>query len=426
MRKIPSPTQRWLDEEATAVQIAEQQIWSQVLVPAPERWFDLAIVIEDSPSLKRWEDTLEELQTLVERQGAFRQIRTWRVRGQGGGAIELLPHGQASATAQRSCPAQALLDPTGRRMIWLVSDCTSELWDYPPIYAALEKWGKYSPLAIVQLLPERLWPGTALGMGQPMRLPAVTPGATHAILSAKATPIYPVVEEEAELTGPTVDSVQKKAPRRTLILPVISLEPEPLARWTKVTSGVGDTSFVGLQIDLSDLTPAAAPLPNDQTPEQRVRLFCATASITAQKLAGLMAAVPVSLPVVHLNQRYEPTGQAPAGISPQGAGNEPKEIQRNLLPQSRQVHVAEVFMGGLLDAVPPPPDRPDQPTQYRFAELVRQMLIDAVPISKTTKVLDVVSVDISQRLGLGTKSFAALLASLPELDVEGQQTIQLQ
>jgi hypothetical protein len=31
-----------------------------------------------------------------------------------------------------------------------------------------------------------------------------------------------------------------------------------------------------------------------------------------------------------LNQRYEPTGQAPAGISPQGAGNEPKEIQTDL------------------------------------------------------------------------------------------------
>jgi hypothetical protein len=29
-----------------------------------------------------------------------------------------------------------------------------------------------------------------------------------------------------------------------------------------------------------------------------------------------------------LIQRYEPTGQAPAGISPQGAGNEPKEIQQ--------------------------------------------------------------------------------------------------
>lgn len=43
MRKIPSPTQCWLDEEATAVQIAEQGVWSPVLVPAPERWFDLAI-----------------------------------------------------------------------------------------------------------------------------------------------------------------------------------------------------------------------------------------------------------------------------------------------------------------------------------------------------------------------------------------------
>jgi hypothetical protein len=30
------------------------------------------------------------------------------------------------------------------------------------------------------------------------------------------------------------------------------------------------------------------------------------------------------------NQRYEPTGQAPAGVSPQGAGNEPKEIQSHL------------------------------------------------------------------------------------------------
>ncbi len=28
------------------------------------------------------------------------------------------------------------------------------------------------------------------------------------------------------------------------------------------------------------------------------------------------------------NQRYEPTAQAPVGVPPQGAGNEPKEIER--------------------------------------------------------------------------------------------------
>ena len=44
---------------------------------------------------------------------------------------------------------------------------------------------------------------------------------------------------------------------------------------------------------------------------------------TVRKLAGLLAAAPVSLPVVRL-------------------------IRQTMLPQSSQVHVAEVFLGGIL------------------------------------------------------------------------------
>ena len=410
-RKIPSPTQRRLDEEATAIQIAQQGIWSPVLVPAPERWFDLAIVVEDSPSLKLWQDTIEELQTLVERQGAFRQIRTWRLTGKGGSELTLSPNWQTNPPQARSQSAKSLLDPTRRRLIWLVTDCTSDRWDSPAIYEWLRRWGKHSPLAIVQLFPERLWPRTALGIGQPIRLSAGTPGATHAILSAKATPVYPRFAEQEqesearsqEPEGNTSESPDKPGAGRlaSMILPVISLEPEPLARWAKVISGVGEASLIGLKLDLNDLTPVTdtASAANELTPEQRVRQFCATASITAQKLAGLMAAVPVSLPITHL-------------------------IQKNLLPQSRQVHVAEVFMSGLLEAVPPPPDHSDRPTHYRFPEPVRLTLIDAVPISKTIKVMDIVSANISERLGLGTKSFAALIASLPNLEPDQQQTLQ--
>jgi hypothetical protein len=132
MRKIPSPTQRGLDEEATAVRIAEQGVWSPVQVPAPERWFDLAIVVEDSPSLQLWQETIAELQALVEGQGAFRQIRTWRLRGERGCPLQLFPNWQATSTPTPARRADALLDPTGRRLVWLVSDCTSELWDAPP------------------------------------------------------------------------------------------------------------------------------------------------------------------------------------------------------------------------------------------------------------------------------------------------------
>ncbi|MGI0488887.1 SUMF1/EgtB/PvdO family nonheme iron enzyme, partial [Pantanalinema rosaneae CENA516] len=237
---------------------------------------------------------------------------------------------------------------------------------------------------------------------------AATPGATQAMLSRGAVPVYPEVnqeqeesedqDQESEVGQELADSRQQTADS-SIILPIISLEPEPVSRWAKVTTGAGDTRVAGLQMFLNQLAPQpdASAQPNPLTPEQRVQQFCATASITAQKLAGLMAAVPVSVPIAHL-------------------------IQQTLLPQSQQVHLAEVFMGGLLDANQP--NQPQQPTQYYFPEPVREKLIDAVPISKTTQVLDIVSAYISERLGLGIKSFAALIADCRQLEPHQQQTIQ--
>ena len=212
-------------------------------------------------------------------------------------------------------------DPTRRQIIWLVSDCTSDAWDRAAIYELLRDWGRYSPLAILQLFPERLWSRTALGMGTPMWFRACGAGAPQAEVAARATPVYPSFFEDE-------DEAEEQQQER-VAFPVISIEPEPVKRWSNVTAGKPDFRVVGFEIDLESLEP---PEPetngNGSAPsaEQRVRRFCATASITSQKLAGLMAAVPVSLPVVHL-------------------------IQETMLPQSRQVHVAEVFMGGLMEAV---------------------------------------------------------------------------
>ncbi len=407
MRKVASPTQKILDEAATAIQIVEQNVWSPVLVAAPERWFDLAIVVEASESLAIWAETIAELVELVEQQGAFRQIRVWRL-SESGGAIALVLNGQTSVSSQsRHC--DALKDPTGRRMIWLVSDCTSRLWRQSRIYEVLRDWGRSAPLVLVQLFPERLWRRTALGMGRPMRLQSVGLGATQARLAAEAVPFYPELEDEDEVD----QEGRKVAASEVVTLPTISLEPEPLKRWAKIMAGCPLTSLVGMEIDLarlklvqasdrvqvaagSELGGALLRSVSSLSPEERVQQFCATASITAQRLAGLMAAVPVSLPVVHL-------------------------IQQTLLPQSRQVHVAEVLMGGLLEHRA---TAPDQPPVYQFIDSVRDILIDAVPISKTLRVLDTVSAHIAERLGRGVKSFPALIVLLPELTLEQQATVQ--
>lgn len=82
-----------------------------------------------------------------------------------------------------------------------------------------------------------------------------------------------------------------------------------------------------------------------------------------------MAAAPVSLPVVHL-------------------------IQQTLLQESTQVHVAEVFMSGLIRAFPLPND----PTQrgYDFlSDTVRDRLGKAVSIPDTLKVIETISAHVS-------------------------------
>jgi formylglycine-generating enzyme required for sulfatase activity len=123
--------------------------------------------------------------------------------------------------------------------------------------------------------------------------------------------------------------------------------------------------------------------------EARVELFLATASSPAQRLAGMMAAVPVSLPVVHL-------------------------LQQRLLRDPDPVYIAEVYASGLLTPLPNP-DAPAQPTQYDFLPEVRALLNRRTPLDETEAVWDTLSQEIVRSLGLPPiKSFTALLIPKPE------------
>jgi formylglycine-generating enzyme required for sulfatase activity len=382
MRKVPSPTQFVLDVESTAIRYAEQLFWSPVLVPAPERWLDLAIVVEVSSSLEIWHDTIAELVELVEQQGIFRHTSTWRLHQSSVKQLQVSPNWN-SKTRQSDRSLDALKDPTRRQIIWLVSDCTSDLWLAPPIYRAIADWGKFSPIALVQLFPERLWSRTSLGLGRAVRLPSVGAAASLNCLKTAAKPVYPSHRKASPLKDPA-------------IVPIVSIEPEAFKRWAKVTAGFNTIGIIGIETDLANLPPhppESETMTASLTAEDRVLQFCATASVTAQRLAGLIAAVPVSLPIVHL-------------------------IQKTMLPQSQQVHVAEVFMGGLMELI-----TNIDPPQYQFIKDVRETIVDAVPTIKTMSVIDTVSAYISQRLGLGIKNFAALIAD-PALTTAQKEELQ--
>ena len=309
MRKVASRTETILDEEATARQIAEKNIWIPVLEPAPERWLELALVIEESSSLPIWQETITELQTLLERQGAFRDVRTWRLNANADESLYLLPGQGAAPLRQRPRNPKELIDPSGRRLILLVSDCVSDMWRSGKIQTLLRRWANQNPLSVLQLLPESYWRRSGLGAGISVQLGAFAPGVPNSQLVIEEIP--PWLEVNLATALP---------------LPVVTLEPEPLAQWARLVAGTGGTRMPGVLFDSALMAAMVEEMEqtiSSRSASELVQHFRATASSTARRLAGLMAAIPVTLPVVRL-------------------------IQQTMLPESGQIHLAEVFMSGLL------------------------------------------------------------------------------
>lgn len=78
-RLSPSLHRRVIDEDATATFIADTGLWTPVMRPAPDRWFDVVLAVDSSPSMNLWQPLIADLRTMLSGTGAFRDIRTWEL-----------------------------------------------------------------------------------------------------------------------------------------------------------------------------------------------------------------------------------------------------------------------------------------------------------------------------------------------------------
>jgi len=182
-RRIDSSSERELDEEATAQASAIAGRLVLRYRQSPARWLDLALVVDDSPSMVVWRRTAAELGTLLERLGAFRSIRTWSIDTGMAGADPrpvlrpgLPPVGKAAERIARH--PRELLAPSGRRVLLIFSDCVGPAWHSGELLSWLEDWGAAMPTALIQPLPIRLWDRCALDVAR-VRLRAYRPGAPN-------------------------------------------------------------------------------------------------------------------------------------------------------------------------------------------------------------------------------------------------------
>jgi Effector-associated domain 10 len=99
-------------------------------------------------------------------------------------------------------------------------------------------------------------------------------------------------------------------------------------------------------------------------------------------------------------------------------------LQDRLLPRSQQVHVAEVFLGGLLKPLVAvdAQSNPDL-VPYEFMDGARDVLLDSVPTTEVVNVMQEVSQFVAERLGLTLDAFMGVLRNPQEtgdLDVVTQ------
>jgi hypothetical protein len=372
-RRMPSRTATILDEEETVRQAADGDLWIPASRPALDRWLELALVIDESASMVIWRQTTAELRDLMERMGAFRDVRVWRcdtdLRGKD--RLTLRPEGATPGAAGRD--VRELVDPTGRRVVLVISDCVGKAWASGEMDRALQVWGTSGPVAVVQALPQRLWAACAPSF-ESVRMRARRPGVPNTELQT--------IMEDVHIT------------RAGIPVPVLELEARWFAPWAALISGTGPEWVSGTAIFTDGANGADGLEPEPTTirgpapsADDLLEHYVSFASTEAMRLAVCLAGAPLNLPVMRL-------------------------VQQTMLPASKPSVLAEVFLSGLLRQRPRSLDRAVDPEEmeYDFVAGVRDKLLPALPRHDKITVLAKVSDFITARLG-SPMDFRAFLAA---------------
>ncbi|MEV4516083.1 FxSxx-COOH system tetratricopeptide repeat protein [Dactylosporangium sp. NPDC049525] len=363
-RTVPSRRHDRVDEPATAQFVARTGLWLPVTVPAPDPALELALVVDANSSMTVWRRTVHELRALMGQLGAFRDVRLWRLDT--GAATPLLFGDTGLGLGSPRDPGE-LVDPTGQRLILVVSDCVGVAWS-GALAPLLERWGRAGPLAILHMLPHRMWPRCRPDF-RPVTF-AGPAGAANAALQIREHDGTPVPAEEG------------------IGIPVLELDARFIGPWSALVAGAAPAGINGIAVFTGrlgyDEEPAAGP-PIGAV--ERVRRFQAVASPDAFELVRFLAAAPLSLSVMRI-------------------------VQAAMLPDPRPADLAEAFLGGLMrsDATAPDLAADADEERYDFHEGVRDLLLAGLSRSEILHVLGQVSAFISSRLG-ATIDFNAVLAS---------------
>lgn len=362
----PSTSRVEFDEQATVHALAETGLPDIVMRPAPERWLDLALVVDDGTSMVLWQRLAAELQALLRRAGAFRALHAYGLHTRGN---DLRLSARPFVREAQQMPLSRLGDPTGRTLVLVVSDGVGRAWRDGRMHHALGQWARHGPTAVFHALPRRMWEGSGL-RAQRWKVSSGRRGSANADWLV-TDPLLP--PEVAHFTGVPV--------------PVLEATPGSLATWVNLVASPAASATLPL---------LAAPRTGERRPADtdlpRLRRFHAAATPEAYRLASHLAGLaPLSLPVMRLVQAS--------------------------IPWAETAHLAEVFLGGLMRPLPAAPGKPLPPQHqlFDFEPDAGETLINAVPLADLVQTARRVGEQLEQLTGRSA-DFPAWLAHPEGID----------
>jgi len=387
-RKVPSnqPEDVELDEERTVEVSVEAGTWLPVTRRKRRPWLHLTLVVEQAPSMALWAPTVAAFVALCQRRlGVFRSVQVRLLetgktgRAEGGMVLGPVLRGGTPDSPVRG--AGEPVDSSGRRVMLVLTDGISDAWRRDLVQPLLARWGRKVPVAVVHLLPRRLW-----GRGGV--------DAQNAEITTKG-PVRPNDSYLVRLTDFLLDEVEQAAlGADSVAVPVLELEERWFRRWAEVVTGRADVPrkcsvMVVRDRPVGKLTETGeipGQRENEVNSNDRVRDFHSQASPSAFRLATLLAAVPVDLDVA-------------------------SAVQAEMLPGSGPDHLVEVFTSGLLEhgGNQQPWDRS---TRWEFAGQTRRVLLSGARRSETAHAVRAAS----RRCGEQNATLARLQAALVEPD----------
>ncbi|MET9606274.1 SAV_2336 N-terminal domain-related protein [Streptomyces sp. NPDC006512] len=361
------PTRTVLDEAATAEASARALgLVIPVFRPESRREATVRLVMDASPSMAVWQEMFEELRSVCERLGAFRDVQVHRLHRLPDGT-PAVGRGPAAGVGLRS--GDQLRDPTGRALTMVVSDCAGPLWREGEAQRLLYRWAQCTPCVVVQPLPQRLWSRSWLPTERGVL--ERTEGGTGGAGGGQRLRFRP---DRAPRPG---------RPTGGLTVPVLPPNAKALGAWARLVAGLG-TGPVPAEVGRVLARHPAAPVPLPRTvrpPRELVRRFRASAGPGAVQLAVYLSAAPLTLPVMRL-------------------------VQRTMLPDSEPSDLAEVLLSGLLRRSGEAPG-----PWYEFVPGVQDVLLGPLGRDEAALVLKHCSEYVLAHFGRGVRNFPALAVS---------------